>query len=64
MRTTLFSVILPASLIVLGLCLVLLGIEYGIFAAGAGALWLILSFLIGYKDDEAQPQGMGRGRER
>lgn len=64
MRPLVFSVILPASLIVLGIILVLLQYNEGIYLAGGGVLWLIVSFLIGYKDDEEQPLGMGRGRKR
>lgn len=64
MRPLFFSVILPALLLISGIIMVILNVEYGIFLAGIGVLWLIISFLIGYKEDEPQPLGMGRGRER
>ncbi len=64
MRPILYSVIIPAALIILGIIFVLLGQDYGVFLSATGILWLIISFLIGYKDDEPQPLGMGRGRKR
>jgi hypothetical protein len=64
MRGKLFSIIIPAALIILGVILMFLYIETGLYLAGAGLMWLIISFLIGYKDDEPQPLGMGRGRKR
>jgi membrane-bound ClpP family serine protease len=64
MRPILFSVIIPALLIILGIIFILLDVEYGVFLSATGIIWLIVSFLIGYKDDEPQPLGMGRGRKR
>ena len=64
MKALFLSVILPAFLIIAGIIMLLLGIPYGIYSAGLGVLWLIISFLIDYKEDEEQPMGMGRGRER
>jgi len=64
MRPLVFSIILPALLIVLGIIMILFQYNEGIYLAGAGGLWLVISFLIGYKDDEEQPLGMGRGRKR
>ncbi len=64
MRPLVFSVIIPALLIVSGLIMVLLNFNYGGLLIGAGFLWLIVSFLIEYKDNESQPLGMGRGRRR
>lgn len=64
MRPLLFSVLIPSAFIVLGIIFVLLNIQYGVLISASGVLWLIVSFLIGYKDDENQPLGMGRGRKR
>jgi hypothetical protein len=64
MRPLVFSVIIPALLIVSGLIMVLLNFNYGGLLIGAGILWLIVGFLIEYKDNESQPLGMGRGRRR
>jgi len=64
MRPILYSVIIPVLLIIGGIILVLTKFDFGIFLTGTGILWLIISFLIGYKEDEKQPLGMGRGRER
>ncbi len=64
MRPLVFSVIIPALLIVSGLIMVLLNFNYGGLLIGAGILWLNVSFLIEYKDNESQPLGMGRGRRR
>ncbi len=64
MRPLVFSVVLPAILLVSGLIMVLLNFNYGGLFIGAGILWLIVSFLIEYKDNESQPLGMGRGRKR
>ncbi len=64
MRPLVFSVIIPALLIVIGLIMVLLNFNYGGLLIGAGILWLIVGFLIEYKDNESQPLGMGRGRRR
>lgn len=64
MRPLVFSVILPSLLLVSGLIMVLLNFNYGGLLIGAGVLWLIVSFLIEYKDNETQPLGMGRGRKR
>ncbi|MCC6866288.1 MAG: hypothetical protein IT280_09045 [Ignavibacteria bacterium] len=64
MKLHLFSVIIPAILIVAGIISIFLNFSYGYFAIGAGVIWLIISFLIDYKEDESQPLGMGRGRER
>jgi hypothetical protein len=64
MRPLVFSVIIPSLFIILGLVMILLGFNYGGLLVGTGVLWLIVAFLIGYKDDETQPLGMGRGRKR
>ncbi|HRE10365.1 MAG TPA: hypothetical protein PK605_11965 [Ignavibacteria bacterium] len=64
MRSLFLTVLLPSFLIILGIILILLNAEFGIFLAAAGVLWLIISFLIDYKEDEEQPLGMGRGRKR
>ncbi len=64
MKTMFYSVILPVSLIVAGIISILLDFPYGYFLIGAGVLWLIISFIIDYKEDESQPLGMGRGRKR
>ena len=64
MKAILFSVIIPIFLIIGGIVMVLLKFDYGVLLIGAGFLWLVVSFLIGYKEDEEQPLGMGRGRER
>jgi hypothetical protein len=64
MRGKLFSIVIPVALIILGVILMFLYVESGLYITGAGILWLIIAFLIGYKDDEPQPLGMGRGRKR
>ena len=64
MRTLILSVILPAFLIIAGIIMLLLGVTFGIFSSAVGVVWLIISFLIDYKEDEEQPMGMGRGRDR
>ncbi|HWA06016.1 MAG TPA: hypothetical protein VG961_05675 [Ignavibacteria bacterium] len=64
MRTLFLSIILPAFFIILGIILIILDATYGIFVTAAGVLWLLLSFLIEYKEEEEQPLGIGRGRKR
>ncbi|MBE2217497.1 MAG: hypothetical protein IAE90_04790 [Ignavibacteria bacterium] len=64
MRPLIFSVILPSLLLVSGLIMILLNFNYGGILIGAGIIWLVVSFLIEYKDNESQPLGMGRGRKR
>ncbi|MBN8585030.1 MAG: hypothetical protein J0M37_08025 [Ignavibacteria bacterium] len=64
MRTLFLTVLLPSLFIILGIILILLNADYGIYITGAGVLWLIISFLIEYKEEEEQPLGMGRGRKR
>lgn len=64
MKPFVFSVIMPILFIISGIIMMLMYIEYGLYVAGIGGLWLIISFLIGYKEDEEQPLGMGRGRKR
>lgn len=64
MKPLVFSVIFPAVLMIAGVIMMLMYNEYGLYIAGIGGLWLIISFLIGYKEDEEQPLGMGRGRKR
>ena len=64
MRSLFLTVLLPSFLIILGIILIILNADYGIFLTAIGVLWLVISFLIGYKEDEEQPMGMGRGRQR
>lgn len=64
MKAIMFSVIIPVLLIIGGIIMVLFNYDYGVLPIGAGVLWLVVSFLIGYKEDEEQPLGMGRGRQR
>jgi len=64
MRSLFLTVLLPSFLIILGIILILLNVSYGIFLAAIGVLWLVIAFLIGYKEEEEQPLGMGRGRKR
>ncbi|MEO8512542.1 MAG: hypothetical protein ABI543_03185 [Ignavibacteria bacterium] len=64
MRTLLLSVILPVFLIITGIVLLLLDVDYGIYISVVGGIWLVIAFLIDYKEDEEQPLGMGRGRQR
>ena len=64
MRTLFLTVLLPSLFIILGIILILLNADYGIYITGAGVLWLIILFLIEYKEEEEQPLGMGRGRKR
>lgn len=64
MRTLILSIILPAFFIILGIILILLNADYGVFVTAVGVLWLVLSFLIEYKEEEDQPLGIGRGRKR
>lgn len=64
MRSLLFSVLIPSFLIILGIILLLVGLQYGLFISAIGAIWLVVSFIIDYKEDEKQPLGMGRGRPR
>lgn len=64
MKPIAYSVILPVFLIILGIILFLFEMPFGVFLSAAGSIWLIISFLIGYKEDEQQPLGMGRGRQR
>ena len=64
MRTLFLTVLLPSFFIILGIIMILLNADYGIYITGAGVLWLIISFLIEYKEEEEQPLGMGRGRKR
>jgi hypothetical protein len=56
--------VFPAFFIILGIILILLSADYGIFVTAIGVLWLVLSFLIEYKEEEEQPLGIGRGRKR
>ncbi len=64
MRPLIFSVILPSLLIIIGIIVVLTISNFGVLVSAAGAVWLILSFFIEYKEDEEQPMGIGRGRKR
>ncbi len=64
MRTLFLSIIFPAIFIILGIILILLKADYGIFVTAIGVIWLVLSFLIEYKEEEDQPLGIGRGRKR
>ncbi len=64
MKSIIFSVILPVLLTIIGIIAILLNFQDGFFIIGTGVLWLIISFLIDYKEDESQPLGMGRGRKR
>ncbi len=64
MRTLFLSIVFPAFFIILGIILILLSADYGIFVIAIGVLWLVLSFLIEYKEEEEQPLGIGRGRKR
>ena len=64
MRTLFLSIVFPSFFIILGIILILLNADYGIFISAIGVLWLLLSFLIGYKEEEDQPLGIGRGRKR
>ncbi len=64
MRTLFLSIVFPAFFIILGIILILLSADYGIFVTAIGVLWLVLSFLIEYKEEEEQPLGIGRGRKR
>lgn len=64
MRALIFSVLVPSFLVISGIIMLLLGTEYGVLITGIGTIWLIVSFLIIYKDDEPETAGMGRGRKR
>lgn len=64
MRPLVFSVILPALLLISGIIMILLSFNYGALFIGAGVIWFVVGFLIEYKDNESQPMGMGRGRKR
>lgn len=64
MRTLFLSIVFPSFFIILGIILILLNADYGIFISAIGVLWLLLSFLIEYKEEEDQPLGIGRGRKR
>lgn len=64
MKSLILTVLIPSFLIILGIILLLLGVQYGLFISAIGAIWLVVSFLIDYKEDEKQPMGMGRGRPR
>lgn len=64
MRTLFLSIVFPAFFIILGIILIILSIDLGIFVTAIGVLWLVLSFLIEYKEEEEQPLGIGRGRKR
>ena len=64
MRTLFLSIVFPSFFIILGIILILLNADYGIFISAIGVLWLLLSFLIGYKEEEDQPLGIGRSRKR
>lgn len=64
MRSLIYPVIIPGIMIITGLALMIYQQPYGIFIAVIGAIWMVLSFLIGYKEDEELPMGMGRGRKR
>ncbi len=64
MRPLVFSVILPALLLISGLIMILLDFNYGALVIAAGVIWFVVGFLIEYKDNESQPLGMGRGRKR
>ncbi len=64
MRTLFLSIVFPSFFIILGIILILLNADYGIFISAIGVLWLLLSFLIEYKEEEEQPLGIGRGRKR
>jgi len=64
MRPLVFSVILPALLLISGIIMILLNFNYGALVIGAGVIWFVVGFLIEYKDNESQPMGMGRGRKR
>jgi hypothetical protein len=64
MKAIMFSVIIPVVFIIGGIIMILFKYDYGVLLTGAGVLWLVISFLIGYKENEEQPLGMGRGRQR
>ena len=64
MRTLFLSIVFPSFFIISGIIFILLNADYGIFISAIGVLWLLLSFLIGYKEEEDQPLGIGRGRKR
>lgn len=64
MRPLFFSVIIPVFFIIIGIILLLLGIIYGVYITAIGGIWLVVSFLIDYKEDDEKPLGMGRGRQR
>ena len=64
MRPLIFSVIIPSLFIITGIIIVLTYSNYGVLISAVGAIWLLLSFFIGYKEDEEQPMGIGRGRKR
>jgi hypothetical protein len=64
MRTLFLSIVFPAFFIILGIILIILSIDFGIFVTAIGVLWMVLSFLIEYKEEEEQPLGIGRGRKR
>lgn len=64
MRPIFFSVIFPSLLIILGIIIVLAISNFGVLISVAGAVWLLLSFFIEYKENEEQPLGIGRGRKR
>ena len=64
MRTLFLSIVFPSFFIISGIILILLNADYGIFISAIGVLWLLLSFLIEYKEEEDQPLGIGRGRKR
>lgn len=64
MRPILFTVILPSFLLITGIIMLILGYSDGIFLSFIGIVWLVISFLLIYKDDEPNTLGMGRGRKR
>jgi hypothetical protein len=64
MRPILFTVIMPSFLMIAGIIMLILGYSNGVFVSFIGVVWLIISFLLIYKDDEPNTLGMGRGRKR
>ncbi len=64
MRSLIYPVIIPGFLIIVGLALLIYQQPYGLLIAAVGGVWMLLSFLIGYKEHEEFPMGMGRGRKR
>jgi len=64
MRSLIYPVIVPVALFILGILVILLGEPYGVFLSGAGALWLVLGFLVHYGEDERQNIGMGKDNRR